>query len=133
MHGQESGRSLFLDPGVGSGAAFDSRPGFRRNPLPQSASETEAAAQFTIIAIIAAMVAAMVAAIGIPTVRERLPISRDTTLLPTSSQLAILPFVNIGNDAANQSFCDGLVETLTSKLTQLEPYEKSFRIVPSSE
>src|SRR5207237_10579352 len=28
---------------------------------------------------------------------------------------------------------DGLVETMTSKRTQLEPYEKSFRIVPSSE
>ena len=85
------------------------------------------------LAIIAAIAAAAVIAIGVPTIRERLPRPGDIALLPVSKQLAILPFVSVGNDAANQSFCDGLVETLTSKLTQLEPYDKSFRIVPSSE
>jgi len=85
------------------------------------------------LAIIAAIAAAAVIAIGVPTIRERLPRPGDIALLPVSKQLAILPFVNVGNDAANESFCDGLVETLTSKLTQLEPYDKSFRIVPSSE
>jgi tetratricopeptide (TPR) repeat protein len=87
--------------------------------------------RLAIMSAIAAAVAVIV--IGVPTIRERLPGPADIALLPVSKQLAILPFVNVGNDAANESFCDGLVETLTSKLTQLEPYDKLFRIVPSSE
>jgi tetratricopeptide (TPR) repeat protein len=50
-----------------------------------------------------------------------------------ASTLAVLPFRNIGNDPANQIFCDGLVETLTSKLSQIEPLQHAFRIVPSSD
>ena len=46
--------------------------------------------------------------------------------------LLILPFTNIGNDPKNQAFCDGLMETLTSKLTELE-YHSSLMVVPSSE
>ena len=36
--------------------------------------------------------------------------------------LAVLPFTNVGGDPANQGFCDGLPESLTSRLTQLERY-----------
>ena len=46
--------------------------------------------------------------------------------------LLILPFTNIGNDPKNQAFCDGLMETLTSKITELE-YQGSLMVIPSSE
>jgi serine/threonine protein kinase/Flp pilus assembly protein TadD len=53
--------------------------------------------------------------------------------LPEQKHLAVLPFKNIGNDPRNQPFADGIVESLTSNLSQLERYQKSFWIVPSSD
>ena len=53
--------------------------------------------------------------------------------LPQQKHLAVLPFQNIGNDVANQAFADGVAESLTSKLSQLERYQKSFWVVPSSD
>jgi eukaryotic-like serine/threonine-protein kinase len=48
--------------------------------------------------------------------------------------VAVLPFVNVGGDPANQAFVDGMVEVLTSKLTQLERYfDRPLWVVPSSE
>lgn len=48
-------------------------------------------------------------------------------------QIVVLPFENVGGDAANLAFCDGLMETLTSQLTQLEKFQGSFWVVPASE
>jgi serine/threonine protein kinase len=39
--------------------------------------------------------------------------------LPQQKHIAVLPFQNIGNDASNQAFAEGVAETLTSKLSQL--------------
>ena len=52
---------------------------------------------------------------------------------PEPKQVAVLPFVNIGNDPRNKAFCDGLVETLTSQLTQLPQFNTSIQVIPSSE
>ena len=48
-------------------------------------------------------------------------------------QVVVLPFTNVGNDPENQSFCDGLVEILTTKLSQLEQFQKTLRVVPSTD
>lgn len=48
-------------------------------------------------------------------------------------RVAVLPFQNIGGIASNQAFCDGLVETLTTRLSELEPFYRKLWIVPSSE
>ncbi|MFZ0390363.1 MAG: protein kinase [Calditrichia bacterium] len=53
--------------------------------------------------------------------------------LPEARHLAVLPLVNIGEKPDEQAFCDGLVETLTSKLTQVEQFHGSLWVVPSSE
>jgi len=53
--------------------------------------------------------------------------------VPSEKHIAVLPFTNIGSDPANQAFCEGVIETLTSKLSQLEQFQKSFWVVPSSE
>ncbi len=45
--------------------------------------------------------------------------------------LAVLPFANVGDDPSNQGFCDGLPESLTSRLTQLERYQ--VWVVPFSD
>lgn len=52
---------------------------------------------------------------------------------PQVQHLLILPFTNIGGGEDKQAFCDGLMETLASKLTQLEQYEGSLWVVPASE
>jgi serine/threonine protein kinase/Flp pilus assembly protein TadD len=52
---------------------------------------------------------------------------------PEQKHIAVLSFQNIGNDAADQAFTDGVVESLTGKLSQLERFQKSFWVVPSTE
>ena len=53
--------------------------------------------------------------------------------IPTEKQLVVLPFRNVGGEAGNQAFCDGLTETLTTKLTQLEQFQGALVVVPSAE
>jgi serine/threonine-protein kinase len=53
--------------------------------------------------------------------------------VPAQKHLLVLPFTNVGGDPHNQAFCDGLVETLSSKLTQLEQFQGSLWVVPASE
>lgn len=50
---------------------------------------------------------------------------------PTEIGLAVLPFNIGGGGQEEQVFGDGLVETLTSKLTQLEQIQRSLWIVPA--
>jgi len=53
-------------------------------------------------------------------------------LVPIEKHLVVLPFTNVGEVLTSQAFCDGLMETLTSKLTQLEQFHGSLWIVPAS-
>lgn len=53
--------------------------------------------------------------------------------VPAQKHLVVLPFTNVGNLPTNQAFCDGLMETVTSKLTQLELPQGPLWVVPSSE
>ena len=48
-------------------------------------------------------------------------------------QIVVLPFANITKDPVDQVFADGLVETLTSSLTELEKFPLTLRVVPASE
>jgi serine/threonine-protein kinase len=53
--------------------------------------------------------------------------------VPEKKHILVLPFANPAGDKSDQVFCDGLVEILTSKLTQLEQFQESFWVVPTSE
>jgi serine/threonine protein kinase/tetratricopeptide (TPR) repeat protein len=53
--------------------------------------------------------------------------------LPATKQLVILPFHNATGDSKDQVLCDGLIETLTTKLTQLSSARKSYWVIPASE
>ncbi len=55
------------------------------------------------------------------------------TGVPGIKHMAVLPLRVIGGDSSSQALSDGLVETLTSKLTQIEQTERSMWIVPASE
>ncbi|MDR8393658.1 protein kinase [Aliifodinibius sp. S!AR15-10] len=53
--------------------------------------------------------------------------------VPSKLSLAVMPIENIGGDSDTQAICEGLVETLSGKLSQIERYRNSFSVVPSSE
>ena len=47
--------------------------------------------------------------------------------------IAVLPFENIGNNAANEAISEGLMDSLTSKLSNLDGGQQSLWVVPASE
>jgi tetratricopeptide (TPR) repeat protein len=53
--------------------------------------------------------------------------------LPDEKRIAVLPLEVVGNDAAVRTLADGLVETLTSKLSQIEEFQGKLMVVPASE
>jgi len=52
-------------------------------------------------------------------------------IIPAEKRLAILPLTVVGGDSAEQAFCDGLMGYLTSKLTQLEQFQRRLLVLPS--
>jgi serine/threonine-protein kinase len=46
--------------------------------------------------------------------------------------VAVLPFDNIGNDPGNEAVAEGLMDSLTSKLSNLDAQQQSLWVVPSS-
>jgi serine/threonine-protein kinase len=53
--------------------------------------------------------------------------------VPKEKKIAVLPFRNIGGQAPNQAFCDGVMETVTSSLTQMEQFHGALWVVPAAE
>src|SRR6266478_8656261 len=80
-----------------------------------------------------AVLAAVVLAAGsllFPAVRQR-----AASILSGSGgekHVAVLPFDNIGNDPANEAIAEGLMDSLTSKLSNLDAQQQSLWVVPSS-
>jgi serine/threonine protein kinase/tetratricopeptide (TPR) repeat protein len=71
--------------------------------------------------------------IGAPRLFEKVRAWPGSLSPLTEKQLVVLPFTNVGNDPQNQGFCDGLVEILSSKLSQLEQFQRTIRVVPSTD
>lgn len=55
------------------------------------------------------------------------------TSVPETKRLAIIPFTNVGEITENAVFLDGILETMTSKLSQIDNYEEKLWVIPSSE
>jgi serine/threonine-protein kinase len=68
-----------------------------------------------------------------PSAFERIPGLLRFTPIPSEMQLVVLPFANVDNNPANQAFCAGLAEILTTKLSQLQQFQQGLRVVPASE
>jgi len=70
---------------------------------------------------------------SVPSYRTSISQIFSTPSIPSAKQIAVLSFRNIGNDPVNQAFADGLVETITSKLSQLDQFQDDYLVVPASE
>jgi len=82
---------------------------------------------------LAAGAAVTIAVLGwlvLPSLRSRL---NGGLLAPSEEHIAVLPFDNIGNDPANEPLAEGLMDSLTGKLSDLDVGGKSLWVVPSSE
>lgn len=67
--------------------------------------------------------------LAVPQIRERV-----ATLLSTSREnhIAVLPFDNPGNDPATDAVAQGLVDSMTSELSNLSSAQPSLWVVPAS-
>jgi tetratricopeptide (TPR) repeat protein len=59
--------------------------------------------------------------------------SRGRHLSAAQQRVAILEFENVGGDASNRVFCAGLMEALSSQLTELEQFQGSLSVIPASD
>ncbi len=78
-----------------------------------------------------AVILALVFLLVLPSTRKVVQNWLGFEIIPTEKSLAILPLTVVGGDADEQAFCDGLVENLTSKLTQLEQFQRRLFVLPS--
>ncbi|MDZ7773520.1 MAG: protein kinase [Balneolaceae bacterium] len=53
--------------------------------------------------------------------------------VPGRKYLAVLPIESIGGDTGVQAICDGLAETLSYRLSELEQFDPSYWVAPASE
>jgi eukaryotic-like serine/threonine-protein kinase len=77
-----------------------------------------------------AAVAILAGSLLFPSVRQR-----AAAILSGSGgekHVAVLPFDNIGSDRANEAVAEGLMDSLTSKLSNLDSTQQSLWVVPSS-
>jgi serine/threonine protein kinase/tetratricopeptide (TPR) repeat protein len=79
------------------------------------------------------IVALLITVVGPVRIWDRFISILGFTAIPDEQHLAVLPFTNIGNDVDRQALCDGLTETMTSQLTQLEQFLGSMWVVPSTD
>ena len=84
---------------------------------------------------IASATVLLVAGISIiaPRLSDKIRVWPESLSPVSAKELVVLPFTNVGNDPQNQGFCDGLVEILSSKLSQLEQFQRTIRVVPSTD
>jgi serine/threonine-protein kinase len=70
-----------------------------------------------------------IAAMAIPSVRER---TTFALFGMNEEHLVILPFENVGNDPANETLNDGLMDSMTARLSNLEESQSSLWVVPAN-
>ena len=75
------------------------------------------------VAIVAAVLSFL------PPVRDRI----SGWFARTEDHIAVLPFENVGSDPANEAVSAGLMDSLASRLTNLEVGKQSLWVVPASE
>ncbi len=76
-----------------------------------------------------AVLALAAASLLVPSIRQR---AAGALMAGGEKHIAVLPFDNIGNDPANAPLAEGLMDSLTAELSNLEVGKQSLWVVPSS-
>ena len=82
---------------------------------------------------LAGIAVALLITLGLAGWMNREAIRRWFNPLPQPKHIAVLPFHNVGDDPANQAFCDGVQYSLSSKLSQLERFQNQLWVVPADD
>jgi len=69
----------------------------------------------------------------LPSTRQTITHWLGFEAIPESIRLAVLPFTVERSDETDRVFCDGLVETLTYKLTRLEQFQEALWVVRNNQ
>jgi serine/threonine-protein kinase len=93
-----------------------------------SAKKSKRMARIFIAALAAVALAA--SSLLIPGIRQRAAAVLSGTA--GARHVAVLPFDNIGNNPANEAVAEGLMDSLTSKLSNLDAQQQSLWVVPAS-
>ena len=86
-----------------------------------------------IVEVSAAVLLMAALSLLIPSVRQRAGDLLSGKITGTEKHIAVLPFDNIGNDASNEAISEGLMDSLTSKLSNLQEGQQALWVVPASE
>jgi eukaryotic-like serine/threonine-protein kinase len=92
-----------------------------------AAAPTKKASRWWLSLIALPVLAAI--AFAIPSVRARIS---GAVFGSTEKHIAVLPFENLGNDPSNVPLAEGLMDSLTSMLSNLDVGNQSLWVVPSS-
>ncbi|HEV2468501.1 MAG TPA: protein kinase [Candidatus Sulfotelmatobacter sp.] len=83
---------------------------------------------------LAGLVVLMAMSLLIPSVRHRAAeLLSSSSTAAAEKHIAVLPFDNIGGNPQNEAVSEGLQDSLTSKLSNLEGGQQSLWVVPASE
>jgi len=85
------------------------------------------------VELIAAVLLLVAVSFVIPSVRQRASDLLSRGGAKEEKHIAVLPFDNIGSNSANEAISEGLMDSLTSKLSNLEGGPQSLSVVPASE
>ena len=107
--------------------------GFNTKPIKITQPESKNSKSKKAIVIAGLILIIIAFSFLLPTGWEKLKNMIGWNSAPDEQHLLVLPFTNIGGDESKQAFCDGLMETLSSNLTQVETFNGSLWVVPSSE
>ncbi len=88
---------------------------------------------FMLSGFIAILIVTIVLLLMQPSGRQFLSEWLGIDSVPSEKHIVVLPFTVIGESPNYAAFCDGLLETLTSKLTQMKQFQGSLWVVPASE
>ena len=107
--------------------------GFNTKPIKINQSPSKKSKSKKILALTGIVLAVVASSFILPSRWQKIKNLVGLNPEPNEQHLLILPLTNIGGDDSKQAFCDGLMETLSSKLTQIEQFEGSLWVVPASE